>query len=564
MGGKATRHLPAVTLVVGLLVVAEFIRFGVPEYQRIVAEAPVVFALMLAGTLVAVLRNEVGISTFGVFGPVIFAYAWLELGPVWGAAVVLYVFSVAMTTRLAIEPLSLGTPHRMGVVLVTVGIAVLGVVAIGRLELVGALGTALLFPVLLAAWYGDRFVGQVYDVGWARAGRRLGWTLVVITLAYLVISYQPLMSWFAATPEAWVALVALNLLLGTATTVRVSELLRFDTLRRSLRGGGSPADVLTMRVRNREFIDRYNPRHLLVSMDKTRTKDSLEALGVPTPETYAVIASESQLGELRALLERESDLVLKPTDGRGGEGIVVVTGREGDRLVTSRGEMTVDALVEYVRSTVQGRYATGYDTRGSVLVEERVEPDGLLAGLSGGGVPDVRVVVLEGYPVMAMARLPTRASTGTANLHGGAVGVSVDIADGVTGRAYQQTTDRWLDNHPDTGQPLTGVTIPEWDAVLETASRAAAASHLGYAGVDIVFDAERGPLVLEVNRRPGLGIQNVNLAGLLGRLRFVEAERGPVPVPTPAAEKVRQAQEWHRLGWGTAPPVDETPSGVTA
>jgi len=560
--GNATRYLPAATLVAVLLVVAEFVRFGVPGYRSLAAAVPVVFALMVAGTLVAVLRNEVGISTFGVFGPVIFAYAWLALGPVWGAAVVLYVFAVAMVTRFAVEPLDVGTPHRMAVVLVTVGVAVFAVAAIGRLEAVGGFGAAVLFPVLLAAWYGDRFVGQVYDVGWSRAGRRLGWTFVVVSLAYLVISYEPFMGWFAATPEAWVALVALNLLLGETTTVRVGELLRFGTLRRSLRGGGSPADVLTMRVRNREFVARYNPRYLLASLDKARAKDHLEALGVPTPETYAVVTDESQLGELRALLEHESDLVIKPADGRGGEGIVVVTGREGDRLVTSRGLTTVDALVEYVRSVVQGRYATGYDTRGSVLVEERVEPDGLLADLAGSGVPDVRVVVLEGYPVMAMARLPTRASGGTANLHGGAVGVSVDIADGTTGRAYQQTTDRWLEVHPDTGAALSGVAVPDWEAVLETASRAASASHLGYAGVDVVFDAERGPLVLEVNRRPGLGIQNVNLAGLLGRLRFVEVERDPTPCS--AAEKVRRAREWHRLGWGAAPPVAPGSAGVTA
>ncbi|HBZ98517.1 MAG TPA: alpha-L-glutamate ligase-like protein, partial [Pseudomonas sp.] len=40
-------------------------------------------------------------------------------------------------------------------------------------------------------------------------------------------------------------------------------------------------------------------------------------------------------------------------------------------------------------------------------------------------VPDIRIIVLMGYPIMAMLRLPTRQSGGKANLHQGAIGVGV-------------------------------------------------------------------------------------------------------------------------------------------
>jgi len=45
---------------------------------------------------------------------------------------------------------------------------------------------------------------------------------------------------------------------------------------------------------------------------------------------------------------------------------------------------------------------------------------------------------------------------------------------------------------------------------------------MGYLGVDIVLDAQAGPLMLELNARPGLNIQIANQEGLLHRLRLIE------------------------------------------
>jgi glutathione synthase/RimK-type ligase-like ATP-grasp enzyme len=45
---------------------------------------------------------------------------------------------------------------------------------------------------------------------------------------------------------------------------------------------------------------------------------------------------------------------------------------------------------------------------------------------------------------------------------------------------------------------------------------------LGYLGVDMVIDRERGPLLLELNARPGLQIQVANQAGLRSRLALID------------------------------------------
>jgi hypothetical protein len=43
-----------------------------------------------------------------------------------------------------------------------------------------------------------------------------------------------------------------------------------------------------------------------------------------------------------------------------------------------------------------------------------------------------------------------------------------------------------------------------------------------FLGCDVVLDETSGPLLLEINIRPGLEIQNVNLAPLRTRLDKVE------------------------------------------
>jgi alpha-L-glutamate ligase-like protein len=122
---------------------------------------------------------------------------------------------------------------------------------------------------------------------------------------------------------------------------------------------------------------------------------------------------------------------------------------------------------------------------------------------------------------MAMCRLPTAASAGRANLHQGAIGVGIDIN---SGRAiFAEHHNRPVTTHMDTGAPITGFHLPAWDEVLALASRASEISGLAYVGVDVVMDAERGPLLLELNARPGLAIQVANNEGLLPRLRQVEA-----------------------------------------
>jgi alpha-L-glutamate ligase-like protein len=157
------------------------------------------------------------------------------------------------------------------------------------------------------------------------------------------------------------------------------------------------------------------------------------------------------------------------------------------------------------------------------LIEYRVRPHSVFDNISYQGVPDVRVIIFMGVPVMAMVRLPTRQSDGKANLHQGALGAGVDMATGKTLTAVWK--NGIVTDHPDTDNPVSGVAVPCWNQILLLGARCWELTGLGYQGADFVLDAGKGPLLLELNARPGLNVQIANRAGLLPRLKLVEAHR---------------------------------------
>jgi len=145
------------------------------------------------------------------------------------------------------------------------------------------------------------------------------------------------------------------------------------------------------------------------------------------------------------------------------------------------------------------------------------------------GVPDLRIIVFLGVPVMAMVRLPTRRSGGRANLHQGAIGAGIDISSGRTMTAVLGSGI--VGAHPDTAEPVSGIAIPHWDRVLDVSARCWELTGLGYQGVDMVLDRKLGPMLLELNARPGLAIQLANRTGLRHRLDAVLRDRASLGSP---------------------------------
>lgn len=214
---------------------------------------------------------------------------------------------------------------------------------------------------------------------------------------------------------------------------------------------------------------------------------------------------------------------LKPNRGFGGEGIVVVYARKKNRIdawVKADGSIiTVEDLQSHIRNILDGSFSLA-NTPDIAFFEERLKLLKLFKPYSFKGIPDIRVIVFNHVPVMAMLRLPTRASDGKANLQQGAIGVGIDLATGTTTTAIIGK-GHLIEYVPDTRLVLSGIKIPYWKEILRMSVEAQTLSGLGFLGADIAIDRDRGPVILELNARPGLSIQLANLAGLKSRLKRV-------------------------------------------
>ncbi|MGM0451422.1 MAG: alpha-L-glutamate ligase-like protein [Pseudomonadota bacterium] len=297
--------------------------------------------------------------------------------------------------------------------------------------------------------------------------------------------------------------------------------------------------LLGMNRRNVAYIARYNERRLYPLVDDKRlTKQLAEKHELATPTLRDAIHTQHSVKDLETRLKGLSSFAIKPSRGAGGKGILVIRERSDGQFVKSSGQaLTIEDLQRHCSNILAGLHSLA-GAPDTAIIEDLIEADPYFESLSVEGVPDIRVIIFRGVPIMAMLRLSTHASDGKANLHQGAIGVGLDLATGRCIHAVQYSNR--VHTHPDTGVSLDRIAIPDWENLLTLAARCHDLTGLGYLGADIVVDNNRGPLMLELNARPGLAIQIANGMGLVPRLRWVESLEN---VPDSAEARARMAME---------------------
>ena len=284
------------------------------------------------------------------------------------------------------------------------------------------------------------------------------------------------------------------------------------------------AGIVGMNKRNVDYIGRNNPRRFYPRVDdKLQTKKLALEAGLSVPELIGVVRLQHHVEELPKFLAEIQKFVIKPAKGSGGKGILVIIRRDHESFYKTDGSaITIAEIQHHASNILSGLYSLG--GRPDVgMIEALVNFSTVFDGFSFEGVPDIRIIIYKGYPVMAMTRLSTSSSHGKANLHQGAVGLGIDIATGRGLAAVQR--DRPISEHPDTGKKLSEFTVPDWRNFLLLASQTYEMTELGYLGADIVLDEKYGPLILELNARPGLAIQIANGCGLMPRIEKIEAQQ---------------------------------------
>lgn len=486
--------------------------------------------------LIIVARNIVGISTFGVFLPMLVGASCRFTGLSIGLSAFAVIVILASLLRRPLRRLNLLQVPRISALVTIVTLLIIAVVVLSYHQLGTKVTMLALFPVIIMSFTAERISNALDQEPLKVVVKDLLTTTAMVVVCYLLFSSMLLQGVVLAFPEVLLVVLGLQIAVGRWTGIRISEFVRFRRLlaaiRRDEQALGENGGVLGMNARNRELVQKLNPPELIATAnDKILSKTLLGGAGVSVPRTLAIVQDVWDLQAIRRQLPHWFSFVVKPARGSKGQGILVIQGRDGDRFRVA-GDRLLDAeeLMAHMRTIIAGEFSKS-GSRDEVLIETLIQPSAFYGELAPTGLCDIRVILVNGEVLAAMLRIPTRKSEGKANLHRGGIGVPIDITTGITGSGYRH--GERFDVNPETGRALAGLQIPNWSRVIELSHRSQAAVPLGLIGVDLSEDAAEGPLVIEINARPGLEIQNVHgkgFAELVDRLRL-EAE--PTAETTP-------------------------------
>lgn len=287
-------------------------------------------------------------------------------------------------------------------------------------------------------------------------------------------------------------------------------------------------NILGINDRNVSF-EYLNAGKRRIADNKLLTKKILKKANLPIPELFAVIKTKKDI-ENFDFETLPGSFVLKPSKGLKGAGINIYFRRDkrGFWILSDGRKHSVSDIKSHIYNILDGQFSLGIKPEPcAAFFEERVVMHKAFSRYSRRGIPDIRVIVYNNVPIMAMLRLPTDESDGKANISLGAIGAGIDMSRGVTTHAIKNGLT--IETIPNKNLRISGIKIPYWNKILSMASKCQEITGLGYLGVDIIIDQKKGPLIVELNSRPGLGIQAANQAGLKERLQRVRRLKSVTP-----------------------------------
>ncbi len=487
-------------------------QFNISQLLLNMGLAPMTIGLFLLFPLctlaISFLRNVIGIRTFGVFLPMLIAAACVFTGFLRGIIAFVVILLVSFLAHLVLDKIRMLKIARLAAIITVntlffiVGLSIIGTQT--TLEF----GMLSLFPVVIISFVAERIHHMTDDNDWLGLAVVSTGTLVSIWLCYIILSSFLLEGLFSIYPEFYLLVLAGQIYIGQWTGLRFSELYRFKNI---LKDKNNP--VLSINERNRNLVYARNDyRNLKLAADKLASKEKLKEVSVPIPETLLAINSLSELNKLEDFLPTQKSFALKPNQGSQGNGIIIIIDRQDDHFISAGGaRFSFKDIRKHCIEIISGTFSQSGDDDAAYFEPLLIQHESLQK-LAPYGLSDIRLIVSQGKAVSAMLRMPTKASNGKANLHQGAVGVAIDVKTGITTNA--KLKQKTVSEHPDNKASLIGQKIPFWDSIVTMALKCQEAIKLGYMGVDICIDEEVGPLVLEVNGRPGIEIQNVQNRGL--------------------------------------------------
>lgn len=263
-----------------------------------------------------------------------------------------------------------------------------------------------------------------------------------------------------------------------------------------------------LRVMNRDIYELTENKILFQSLVGTLVKMP-EILAIvrngkliPTSPRFRIESIE----DIVIFLQFNDGLVIKPVWGYGGTGIFLLKG--GETLILNGKETS---KVELKKLILDLPYH---------MVTLMVKQADYSSTIYPHTTNTIRFLTItdpeDGQAFIAACahRLGTDESFPVDNCGKGGLTAKIDLISGQLSKATKTKTQSsqplWYAFHPNTGSPIEGVMIPNWDFIRESMiNLAQKLSFLRYVGWDVVI-TEEGLYVLEANRAPDLKLHQVH------------------------------------------------------
>ena len=203
-------------------IIQYFVSQGVPiDTVKLLLLFPII------ATLIAFLRQVVGIKAFGIYTPAIITFAFLATGIKYGLAIFICVILVGMLSRYLLKKFRLLYLPRVAITLTIVTLAILAILVIGGSFQRTGLAAVSLFPLLIMITLVEKFVAAQIEKGNKAAFLLAAETFTISLIGYFLAKWMFLTSLIIHYP--WVVLLTLpvNIFLGRWTGLRLSEYFRF-------------------------------------------------------------------------------------------------------------------------------------------------------------------------------------------------------------------------------------------------------------------------------------------------------------------------------------------------
>jgi hypothetical protein len=188
--------------------------------------------------VISIARNIFGLVPFGTFMPALIAVSFQDTGFWLGSVMFLLILLVTSAANFLLTRLRLLHIPRLVIVLtiVVTCLLVFSILAI-QVGLTRGAGVSL-FPMAILSLTSERFTQTILEDGWREALKRMLVTYVVAAGCFFVISQTTLQIVIAAFPELLLLNIALNLLIGSWSGLRLLEYFRFRWVLNASAGAG--------------------------------------------------------------------------------------------------------------------------------------------------------------------------------------------------------------------------------------------------------------------------------------------------------------------------------------